>query len=1476
FKEYYPKSRNIDPKVFLNNQNVEEQYHTYFTTQAIDRILDRRDASARVYGTKFHNRISYGLPQPYFIDNVIEGGDKYRYNNDEYLIVSELKIGDRNNPRRADFIVFKKNETNNNWKPIALFDIKTRFGYQWDLIGEINKYNEDIIKPKFRHKKVLLSDKEWINFGSMKITIDEEEQLNQYEDLIKSNYNKIRPNEECNLFKGIIRVGPSANSNEWLNYRNPILSLIRSVLANLETEEISSQMVYYDESCDNKISIVMQPILQTTHIKLHSIINKRLYCETKEFNIPELGKEATREHILYLYAESPTSAGYSAGWVATYHHLIPHVVRKYRDKRIVLIDMVNMLSKFRNERLRVSESKYFLKMLNQIEIISWPDYAIFNEIPDLDDYSKNEQKLDEQDQSNESTGSSEDGKNTVYIFAGWDFFRSMVSKQKLEFVEKEILAKVPEKATVFWIDKAPVDEDTSSLYQMRTIKFDTKRASYITKVIYNLPTAPKQSNHKNPQYESHRIILELDKLEKSDKIKEKWQSIIPLRRHSARFYGKRFESKLNKYRNIRVDKERQQIEIEKAYDLLPWLAKDRSICFPKIEYSIDTLSQTPAITAQTGINSKYSNLTYHPIERKPRKDSRIVIKELINANFLSRGKQRFDYVEKVQTIFPITTSYLVPHFNIDDLDYQERLRLRSALRLLKRHVNNYKYLTVKEKEDLAKLIKLLRNEIAAKTPCHTIKEAILFWETESNTYLWDLFTSHRNNAYKLYIRDNQNAPQEIIEEEDFFLNYGNANYLLILGLKLLHPSMDELELEKIWKELFSYSLQMIGFYPKNPNLRASNYNTTLIWNYLKTRVKLRNKRRKEIKTGHNYRYGQMETIREGSTRYVWFYLQNYHPMLIQIKYNGIFGSSDYRYHSEFDDNLLYDMKDKLGSHTEESYPVLITSFRGQDFLWKHQYSIWYLIGKFRIEYDDFFNRIKYFKITATNIKPPNPDEVEPEEISMEDVLINLKCYVRPRLYMTFGYSDQDSIPIEFYTYKQKEKHEGKMLNVEPFYNDDFDNSHLMIKYLRELKTGSVKIKDQSYQLDPINDVEWNAFGVIKSYVQSGGDIDNDKIPSNPRKFWKKFSYLQDLKEEDFKAVSFELIHDDDQCQIEKQSEDQIYRFVKLMGENKSINLRNYDSYVHDDCWKLELIDYPPNFPKSLIRNYQKNLDGKEIFFIFRDPFISIENIKTGFHDFFVFNLQLADDEICQESYWIRRLMRERFEYNLWKLPPGSSKINPTFEVESITEIDGALKMTYYNIATGFRHVKDILGDNNECLRNNNYETGLSTLSTQLGALTIVLENHNDYRYWQKIIIVHREECDSDMHEMLDDEKTIWIPKKIKLINKSNNFSLELYYEDASDSFIGKEAIANSVDKVEIIELIQFIIDILNTTRKDDFHDVIEDEFGIEVPSLAKEDQSKNRTVFIQVAGDIENLVNDEFGENSKEFISLRKALEPWE
>ncbi|MGY5859103.1 MAG: hypothetical protein RTU63_07025, partial [Candidatus Thorarchaeota archaeon] len=186
--EYEPQgvSLFLDESIRLRDSEDEESEKEnwgYYLRDLCDReILRDRDAHwlqaeaknrARWYGIHLHRILGMGLPQPYNIRSVILEGDRFAEIGKDLLIVAELPLKTNLGDGRADIVIFRRHlkekpgDRSNIvvWRPIAVFDIKSKTAFDWWIEGERrnSKRYGNVTIPNIRLKRRRLTDDEWDN-----------------------------------------------------------------------------------------------------------------------------------------------------------------------------------------------------------------------------------------------------------------------------------------------------------------------------------------------------------------------------------------------------------------------------------------------------------------------------------------------------------------------------------------------------------------------------------------------------------------------------------------------------------------------------------------------------------------------------------------------------------------------------------------------------------------------------------------------------------------------------------------------------------------------------------------------------------------------------------------------------------------------------------------------------------------------------------------------------------------------------------------------------------------------------------------------------------------------------------------------------------------------------------------------------------------------------------------------------------------
>ncbi|MCE7733326.1 MAG: tetratricopeptide repeat protein [Candidatus Heimdallarchaeota archaeon] len=1462
--------KNISIDDFIKHTGVQNEnsdlIQKFFIKTNIDELLRRKENKSRINGDKFHKMLLNGLPQPYSLKQVIRNGEKYNIHNLPLLIVSELSLTNYISTKRPDLVVFVLlNE--NHWIPIAILDVKTQFDYNYYIRGKKRNESSDDFYPVITLKTIEQSDENWKQFGYRRLRFKEKEQLADYTTIVKQEYKRWY-NEEIPLLKGIIRIAPCTNRNKWPEYQGEMLDLIISVFTQTDLNENKDQTVFVKTDSTIKMSLVLD--------KPPSTIDQSIYQQSSEiiqrsfqYDKPTLGNMATREHILYLFARSQTSSGYSSAWIATYSHLIPYVVKHHPNDRIAMIDLVGMLSQFTKYRLRSEKSKYLSKMLDQIDIINWDLTtsidAIDDELPEGYD---------------------------VYIFSGWELYKSMITHHEMDLIQNEILNKVPSNVTIYWVDESLRREYTSKFYHQRVIAIDKHLPNQKTKIIFNLPTAPKKAADKNPQYSDARIILEWGK---NDRAKSYWHPVITIRGHSSKFSNRSRVRKLSRFSNVRSDKYLQKLEIRKAFDLIPWLIDNNNYAgrsYTHYHNSPADLEISDANHSQkTGLELQLANLHFREVEWESQ-STQYVDKSHINSKTLHKPPFEYSSADGITTTFPIHRNLLEPNYKLNDLERRERVRLHDTITFLRKILDD-KY----EKGRIAFILDLFTSidklintvdveeqdtsdsDASKEDPefVQRVKDSIKEWELNNDNSLSSILRKNRTNAYYRHVYHIKNSPSKIKDNREFFFEFGNANYILLQVLHLEFPELNANELTMIWDDLLSFTLQMIGFQKTYDNMLKTQYNTRLIWNHL---------RRRAISLKQNHFVQPVLGRRDGfvldqNDGYIWLYIEDYNPMLFRNEGFAFGGTVNQGLFIAIRDNdIIYNQSDI----SKDQIMVSISTTRnlGYDYIWIHSPvdKHWMFLGKLELNTIPLSKRIHSFQINRpSNISSeiPKPGG-EPIEISYESILDEIKPIIRQELYLKFDLEMSTRtgfIDLTFYNKQDvdqmKENDEFDFRKLNPIHDTYFTNSHDMIEYLRDKRLdGIIKIDDIEFSFDPVKNTNWMSWIEIKDLVQSDFGLQHSRIKIDGLGFIKEFKDLLDMEPDEFETVHLILSHDSDKCRLQDKRMADIKLKIRKLCKQRRYAQDLYESIMHHRCFELKLSQTQDQLPHKTIMwlksKFEDSLTGKELLNLLTPSLQIVEN-QTGSDtpNFIRIRLETEDDDILSEDKYIGNLLGKYYGIYLRKRPPGSYLLDSEYQLVSIgpSVNHDVLEVTFVNIVTGNYITRKIIGSNKECVKYENYLFGLQALQKQLlnSEFYGCLDISEDQKYKDRIqeFEDHIDNCTSHVHDLEIEKEILFEPKQIvieeiapnsyTLILKSVNMFQSQYYVNVESETINKSTLE---------ELINYVSTKLLDWPSDGYRGLILEDFIVD-EDMKKTDltnPSRNKFLFDGIFDELDNIISE--------------------
>ncbi len=465
----------------------------------------------RKLGSRIHRHISDQLCSPWSLAEAIRHGDSLG-RDDGYLLCSEVSVHTSFGQGRADIVLLRREVTPDGlrvyWKPVMVWEIKTRLGLFWELT------HETILSGS--RKSYGLPDRTVGDFSFRSRVLDVEE----WDAIVRATPNK-----------GTVKQVASYTDAVWGEYQritgttqdNPILvgTLLLDATENigLARKAIRSLAIKAYETMMNKRGSItrtlIEPILNDELPRIAVVIHERDEPSESEgtFITPswravydplEIANNAGRRFILALFGKSRTSAGFSAGWISQYYHglyLVRNLLEDDSDSSVIWFDLVNEFShpQLAEARLRLRPYSYQEKdiLRSQPEYIRdlFESIQVVGVLRETDDFLFNNGQLPTLRQHLTDIV---DGKKLI-IVSGWSTLQEATPKPhrtRLNELLNGIITQLPNDSstTVLWFD-APVPGETSSAaYSSRTLLpfYDSSPlCDEVNEIIWNLPVAPK-------------------------------------------------------------------------------------------------------------------------------------------------------------------------------------------------------------------------------------------------------------------------------------------------------------------------------------------------------------------------------------------------------------------------------------------------------------------------------------------------------------------------------------------------------------------------------------------------------------------------------------------------------------------------------------------------------------------------------------------------------------------------------------------------------------------------------------------------------------------------------------------------------------------------------------------------------------------------------------------------------------------------
>ncbi|MBS3794137.1 MAG: hypothetical protein KGY80_04530, partial [Candidatus Thorarchaeota archaeon] len=358
-----------------NDEEDKEKSKAKLTDADACKIQEEIANKARYEGLKCHERLSFGLPQPFNLESAILEGDKFTEEGDDFLVIAETPVMTENGKGRVDLIALQRRTISQPihmeevpaYVPVGVFETKTATGFDLEIKTDTprtaKKRDELPVIPKFITRKRPLTKKEWQAAVDATPQSNARTQLEYYHSAVKKEYKKyLQADSPTELISGVFLVDTQGDIQE---VREEIISIIRQLCTGKEITSIPRdclRAIISPIECESRIVLVLERSalenLTTIEIKGTPLEEKQTY---NPFDQSVSGQTASQDaYILYVDARSSSTSGKSAAWIARYWNGLRYLHRlasKKKEPRVIWLDLAGTLSnpKLAHTRLRMSE-----------------------------------------------------------------------------------------------------------------------------------------------------------------------------------------------------------------------------------------------------------------------------------------------------------------------------------------------------------------------------------------------------------------------------------------------------------------------------------------------------------------------------------------------------------------------------------------------------------------------------------------------------------------------------------------------------------------------------------------------------------------------------------------------------------------------------------------------------------------------------------------------------------------------------------------------------------------------------------------------------------------------------------------------------------------------------------------------------------------------------------------------------------------
>ncbi len=870
----------------------------------VKRFANRVTNTVSRIGTRIHQRMAWGMIQPFSSMSVMLSGDYLACDKSGYLLAAEVPVNAGRG--KIDYSLFVRkvptyieedpNSMSGLWPPRLVLDLKTKSAFNWGAIAKHHdQTNSNTID--FPIKRRPLTDIEWEIAITNTPDAVQQKQVTSYIDALLLEYRAVAkddldPPDSC--LRGIILVDghdfPSRSRRILPKFIKAVYEQVRKDMLEMRTKNPDDKLEYprtlfeptFRWSLKTKVAIVIFPFIVPEGVSVPDVLpNPAPQQSLFQLDPFRNRKEDTGHFILYLTGDDVNSPGDSAGWIAQHWHGLQFAYKsaqKHNSKKVVWIDLAGQFTNdviraatmqlnFHHNRVREFYNNIdFLDLSNDIEgaLFSGDELlsveAIHARIKDCD----------------------------FVIVSGIDTIRKIVPMELDGLIDTLTvhIAETTQRQAVctLWFGSPSPLATSSKLYkrqQLQPFRYDSPLQPFINKIVLNIPFPPRKGGSKVPKYDHIRGLLTINP-EKKNEFECATIGIPPLIGWSKRFLSRKPSDEeqelMNKLR-IRPPSTFRWLKTLKT----PAVSEDMAVdLFP----FIGSWCQKPK-AQQSDRNLESLKVKKKKLGRKKRTEGyRGVLSRLTFSKELCKPSPRKvntkrNYRTTKLALEPLNSTSLPPHtselvytgFSSSDASKMELSRLQDISLFLLTRDN----CSTPLKEQCLEFVKVLTRP-ESRTYVEAVQDITdIFRKSRYFSQIWYRLLWNRDwlEGWPMPAGMKKAISKVKVGKRDILRHYGNYLVFMIASLAE-HYSLHQTEIDALWNMVRPWVIMQMGASPRTLTRPFSEYDTHAVYEQLRAKVQYWNSASFPRTTVlSNIRYGLRIDLKKGNPRsYRWYIFED--------------------------------------------------------------------------------------------------------------------------------------------------------------------------------------------------------------------------------------------------------------------------------------------------------------------------------------------------------------------------------------------------------------------------------------------------------------------------------------------------------------------------------------------------------------------------------------------------------------------------